>query len=369
VRLGFFTMPIHPPQRDYVETLREDREAILLADRLGFAEAYVGEHLTDAAETITDCCVFLASLVHDTQQITLGTGTVNLTNSHPAALASKTAMLDNMLEGRFIVGVSPGGLPSDWEMFGNLSGVDRRAKSEECMDHVIALWTGEAPYDLEGEHWTLSTRKTMIAEIGQGVMVRPYQRPHPPVVVTAAEPSSKSVSHAGERGFEVISANFLLPQWVKTHWPTYVEACTAAGRAADPRSWRVAKTVFVADDERAAREYAFGPRSPYRFYYDQLGSKLIRAGRANLFKAHEKMPDEEVTTDYMLERLVIAGTVEQVVDELAAFRDEVGDFGTLLYCGTDWVDARLAKRSMELMATAVIPALNRRLETPTQAAS
>ncbi len=361
MRLGFFTMPIHPPQRNYVETLREDREAFLLADRLGYAEAYVGEHVTDSAETITDCVVFLASLVHDTEQITLGTGTVNLPNTHPAALAAKTAMLDNMLEGRFILGVSPGGLPSDWEMFGNLSGVDRRAKAQECIDHVIALWTGEAPYDLAGEHWTLSTRKTMLADIGQGVMIRPYQRPHPPIVVTAAEPSSPSVANAGRRGWQVISANFLLPQWVKTHWTTYEEACESAGNAADPQTWRVAKTVFVADDEKTAREYAFGPDSPYRFYYDQLGFKLIRAGRANLFKTHEEMPDSDVTTDYMLDKLVIAGTVEQVVDELLAFREVVGDFGTLLYCGTDWVDAELAKRSMELMATQVMPAINRRI--------
>jgi alkanesulfonate monooxygenase SsuD/methylene tetrahydromethanopterin reductase-like flavin-dependent oxidoreductase (luciferase family) len=362
MELGYFTMPIHPPGRNYVETLEEDREAVLMADRLGYVEAYIGEHVTDAAETITDCCVFLASLAHDTERIKLCTGTVNLTNSHPAALAAKTAMLDNLLEGRFILGVSPGGLPSDWEMFGNLSGVDRRAKSQECLDHVIALWTGEAPYDLEGEFWTLSTRKTMLKEIGQGVMVRPYQQPHPPIVVTAAEPSSQSVAHAGGRGFEVISANFLLPQWVRTHWATYVEAREAAGAVADPRTWRVAKTVFVADDEQTAREHAFGPDSPYRFYYDQLGSKLIRAGRANLFKTHEDMPDEDVTTDYMLDKLVIAGTAEQVVDELEAFRAEVGDFGTLLYCGVDWVDAALAKRSLELMATDVMPALNRRLE-------
>ena len=218
MRLGYFTMPIHPPERDYAATLAEDREAILLADRLGFAEAYVGEHVTDSAETITDSVVFLASLVHDTERIVLGTGTVNLTNSHPAALAAKVAMLDTLLEGRFILGVSPGGLASDWEIFGNLSGVDRRAKAQECIDHVVALWTGEAPYELSGEHWTLSTAKTLMADLGQGVMVRPHQRPHPPIVVTAAEPSSKSVDNAARRGWEVISANFLLPQWVRTHW-------------------------------------------------------------------------------------------------------------------------------------------------------
>jgi hypothetical protein len=47
-----------------------------------------------------------------------------------------------------------------------------------------------------------------------------------------------------------------------------------------------------------------------------------------------------------------------VADALAAFRDDVGPFGTLLYCGVDWHDEQLARRSMELMATEVMPRLN-----------
>jgi hypothetical protein len=47
------------------------------------------------------------------------------------------------------------------------------------------------------------------------------------------------------------------------------------------------------------------------------------------------------------------------VDELLAFREKIGDFGTLLYCGMDWVDAKLARRSMELMAEKVLPQINR----------
>ena len=63
VKLGYFTMPLHPPGREYAETLAEDREAILLADRLGFAEAFVGEHVTDTAESVTDSpCFSPASL-------------------------------------------------------------------------------------------------------------------------------------------------------------------------------------------------------------------------------------------------------------------------------------------------------------------
>jgi len=356
MNLGYFTMPLHPPGRDYLQTLREDREAIILADELGFTEAFVGEHVTDRAEPVTDSCVFLASLAPVTKQIRLGTGTINLPNGHPAAIAAKVAMLDTLLEGRFVFGVSPGGLPSDWEAFGNLE-LDRRGKFLECLEHVIGLWTGEAPYDLEGEHWRISTARTMIPEIGQGVMVRPFQKPHPPIAVTVVEPSSPSAAEASRRGWDIISANFLLPAWVRTHWETYADA--AEGSVPDRSRWRVAKTVLVADDDRTAREYGSGARSPYRHYYDQLGFKLVRAGRANLFKDDPTLPDSAVTTEALVEKLVIAGTPSRVTEELLAFHEQVGDFGTLLYCGLDWVDPAIARRSMELMAEVVMPAVNK----------
>jgi alkanesulfonate monooxygenase SsuD/methylene tetrahydromethanopterin reductase-like flavin-dependent oxidoreductase (luciferase family) len=354
MKLGYFTMPLHPPQRPWRDTLREDREAILLCDRLGYCEAYVGEHATDAAETITSCVAFLASLVYQTRTVKLGTGTLNLPNSHPVTVATSVAMLDQMLEGRFIMGISPGGLPSDMEAYENLGG-KRGEMFLECINHVLAIWSGEPPYDLKGRYWNVSTAKTMIPEIGQGIMLKPFQKPHPPIVVTAVEPFSAGVAAAAARGWDPISANFLLPQWVKSHWGRYAEGCAQGGRRADPASWRVAKTVFVAEDERTAREYGFGPQSPYRFYYRQLFTKLVRAGRSNLFK---KSPEEELDLESVLDQLVIAGTASKVVDELLAFRDTVGDFGTLLYCGVDWVEPALARRSLELMAERVMPALN-----------
>lgn len=366
MNLGYFTMPIHPPGRDYVQTLKEDRQAIVLADELGFTEAYVGEHVTDLAESVTDCAVFLASLAPVTKNIKLCTGTVNLPNGHPAAIATKIAMLDNILEGRFVFGVSPGGLPSDWEMFGNLE-VDRRAKFAECLDLILGIWSGEAPYNLEGAYWTITTERTQIPEIGQGRMVKPYQRPHPPIVVTVVEPSSASAAAAAARGFDVISANFLLPQWVRTHWAKIVEGCKTGQRVPDASRWRVAKTIFVADDDHTAREYGCGPRSPYRFYYEQLGSKLVRAGRANLFKADPSLPDSVVTTDSLVDELVVAGTVSTVVEALLEFYETVGEFGTLLYCGIDWVDPALARRSMELMAEEVMPAVNRAIAASNRA--
>jgi alkanesulfonate monooxygenase SsuD/methylene tetrahydromethanopterin reductase-like flavin-dependent oxidoreductase (luciferase family) len=356
--LGFFTMPIHPPGRPLAETLEEDRELVLLADRLGLVEGYIGEHVTDAAETITSALIFIAWLLRETRTIKLGTGTLNLPNRHPATVAAEVAMLDHMARGRFILGISPGGLLSDAEVFGNLD-ADRTAMFVEAIDHILAIWSTSPPYDLEGRFWTISTARTLISELGQGTIARPYQKPHPPIVVTAVAPFSKGVTAAAARGFDPISANFLQPVWVKTHWPNYVEGCRQAGRAADPKNWRVAKSIFVADDAATARRYATDPAGPYFFYYRSLFTKLLRGGRANLFKTDPAEPDSSLSVEKIVDQLVIHGTPDAVTDQILQFRDEVGNFGTLLYAGHDWMDPKLARRSLELMAEQVMPAVNK----------
>jgi alkanesulfonate monooxygenase SsuD/methylene tetrahydromethanopterin reductase-like flavin-dependent oxidoreductase (luciferase family) len=357
MQLGFFTMPIHPVGKDWRQCLREDQEAFILADELGFTEALCGEHVTDLAENITSCMVFLATLAGKTKRIRLGTGTVNIPNSHPAAVAGQAAMLDHLLDGRFILGISPGGLLSDAEIFGNL-GNDRNAMFVEGINMILDLWTKEAPYELEGRFWKVTTGKTFFPEIGQGIVPKPLQRPHPPIVVTAVAPFSKGVTEAAARGWEPISANFLMPNWVKSHWPKYVEGCERAGRPAEAANWRVAKSICVAEDDATARDYALGPDSPYRHYYNSLLTKLKRNGRAELFKESRDMPDEAVTLDYVLDRLVIHGSVNRVTDRILAFREQVGDFGTLLYAGKDWADREIGRRSMILLAEQVMPRVN-----------
>ena len=360
MKLSYFTMPLHPPGRDYTQTLNEDRAAIMLAEELGFAEAFVGEHVTDRAETITSCLVFLASLAYQTQRITLGSGTVNLPNAHPAAVAAQVAMIDHMLGGRFVFGISPGGLRSDAEVFGNLDR-DRRAMFAEAIAQVLAIWSGEPPYDLKGEFWDISTRRSMDLEIGQGAILSPLQRPHPPIMVASMSPFADSVAQAAARGWSVISANFLQPVWVASHRAKLLEGWASSGHAINFGDWRVAKSIFVADDEKTARAYALHAQGPYGYYYRSLMRKLIGNGRPDLFKNRDDMPDGDVTHDFVMNSLVVCGTPAQVTEQILALREQVGEFGTLVYAGHDWADVALSRRSMELMAREVMPAVNRAL--------
>ncbi|HEU4442263.1 MAG TPA: LLM class flavin-dependent oxidoreductase [Burkholderiales bacterium] len=365
MKLGIFMMPVHPLHRDPTVTLREDRETVILADQLGFHDAFIGEHLTDKAENITNSLLFLATLIHSTRQVKLGTGTCNLSQQHPVLVAAQAAMFDHLAQGRFILGVSPGALPSDAEAIGILN-EDRNKMFAESIDVILKIWEGEAPYDIDlpGNRFKVTTRTYLDLALGTGIMPKPFQKPRPEIVGTVVAPFSKGVVAMGERDFHPLSANFLLPQWLPSHWTNYAEGKAKAGVKADPAEWRIARTVFVADDDKVAAAYGKNDaKSPFRFYYHQLKTKLTKMNRHVVFKEHKDQSDAEVTLDFVLERLCICGSVSKVVDEILAFRERVGDFGELVYAGMDWVDPQLEKRSMQLMAEEVMPRVNAAIAT------
>ena len=92
---------------------------------------------------------------------------------------------------------------------------------------------------------------------------------------------------------------------------------------------------------------------------NQLTAKLRKGNKLGGFKERLDMPDDALTLDYIFDNVVIRGSVNRVVDGILALHERIGDFGTLLYCGKDWADPQLGRKSMELMAEKVMPAVNR----------
>jgi len=360
MRLGYFTMPVHPMGRDWSQTLREDREAIILADKLGFHDAFVGEHLTDACENITNSMLFHATLIHSTQNIKLATGTTNLSQMHPVLIAVNAAMLDHLAQGRFILGVSAGALPSDSEAIGILD-QDRNKIFAEAIDVILAIWEREPPYDIDfpDNRFKVMLNRTAAHHLGVGIMAKPFQKPRPEIVGTVVAPFSPGVVLMGKRDFHPLSANFLLAQHLKSHWTNYAKGKAEAGQKANVADWRVARTIFVADDDKVAKRYGRDDaNSPYRFYFSQMRAKMKRGGRLYVFKSHKEQPDDEITEDFVMDNCVFYGSVNKVVDQILAMHEQTGDFGELVYAGMDWVDPELAKRSIQLMAEEVMPRVN-----------
>ena len=71
MKVGFFTMPLHPPGSLHSETLDSDLEQLVLLDRLGFEEAWIGEHFTAEWENIPSPDLLIAQASAITKKMKL----------------------------------------------------------------------------------------------------------------------------------------------------------------------------------------------------------------------------------------------------------------------------------------------------------
>ena len=192
-----------------------------------------------------------------------------------------------------------------------------------------------------------------------GHLHKPFQRPYPPIYVPSISRASAGLKKAAERGFRFISHHMNHASALQEQWRTYSQAAQAAGRAADPSEWAVARNVFVADSTEEARRLA---RSNSLARCIQYILDLTRATAPTgiaMWKRDEQQADSECTLDYFLEEVVIAGDPEHVTQKLLELRELIGPFGTLVLTAHDWDDRDRWKHSLELFAREVVPAFNK----------
>jgi alkanesulfonate monooxygenase SsuD/methylene tetrahydromethanopterin reductase-like flavin-dependent oxidoreductase (luciferase family) len=357
MRLGFFMMPLHSLGMSYADMYAMDMEAALYAEETGYDELWMGEHCSAKVEPVSNTLQFMSWLIPQTRRITLCTGVLNLPQHHPARVAADVALFDHMSGGRYIMGIGPGGLASDFELF-QTTDKDRQAMMVECIDMVHAIWSSDPPYDLQGEYWTIKVRDTVQPDMGIGPIPKPRQvNPFPQVVTSAMSPYSGTAKLAGSRGWHLISANFNAPWVVRSQWEKYVEGAESAGRKADRATWRVARSLLVTDTDEEAADYLADPANTIRSYYNYLFTQLTRAGAIKIFLTSRDAAPESLTLQGVMDSMVIAGSPRTVMDRLAAFADEVGGFGGLMLAFHEWDRKPMWKSSMRALAHDVMPRL------------
>jgi alkanesulfonate monooxygenase SsuD/methylene tetrahydromethanopterin reductase-like flavin-dependent oxidoreductase (luciferase family) len=115
--------------------------------------------------------------------------------------------------------------------------------------------------------------------------------------------------------------------------------------------------VLVTETDAEAKAYLAKSDCAVRYYFYYLSSLMKKAGFSQIMKGLEQFEDEQLTVDWAIENIVIAGSPATVTEKLLAVREQVGPFGTLVLTGLDWDDKALWQRSMALMANEVMPAL------------
>ena len=141
LRNGIFLAPFHPVDEDPTLCLQRDLELIEHLDRLGYDEAWIGEHHSAGYEIIASPEVFVAAAAERTKRIMLGSGVISLPYHNPLMTANRVIQLDHQTKGRFMLGVGPGLLPSDAFAMG-IDPSTQRDRMVESIDVILKLFAG-----------------------------------------------------------------------------------------------------------------------------------------------------------------------------------------------------------------------------------
>ncbi len=358
MRTGMFFQPAFPatPALPLGEVIAQILDTTALLDRLGFDEAWYGEHLTDPWEPVPAHDLVIAQAIQRTERITLCSGGYVIPYYHPASLAFRVMQLDHMARGRYVCGLAAGISPVDLDLVGLDAGTStHREMFAEAVDILVRLWTRHVGHEWthEGTFWKVRNSGP-VPPLGHPHL-HPYQRPHPPVAISAVSPSSSTAKLAGRHGFRMNSI-LLGARHLTSHWDAYMAGASETGIIPDRANWTIARDIFVAETDREARAWAL--RSSARTFWGKTIALAKQAGWIPYLRNDATRDGDDVDYEWLVDHHFIVGSPETVRARVDELRDMVGGFGTLLMAKYDATgEKETEERSLTLFQHEVVPGL------------
>ena len=345
MQFGIFLAPFHRLGDNPTLAIARDLELIEHLDRLGYDEAWIGEHHSAGWEIIASPELMIAAAAQRTRTIRLGSGVTSLPYHHPFLVAQRFVQLDHMTRGRAMLGCGPGALVSDAYMLG-IDAATQRRRMDESLEAIMALLACDGPVTRRTDWFTMVEAR---------LHLRPYSDPHFPIAVASTlTPSGPSV--AGRHGVGILSLGAGAPGGpaaLPDQWRIAEEAAAKAGKTMDRADWRMVMNVHVAEtDELAMEQVRAGERlETVTYFEDALGRPPGRS--------------EDPLTDGVRAGTTLVGSPETVARGIEAlWEHSAGGFGGFLFRAHDWADREQSWRSYELFARWVMPRFQHALEMP-----
>jgi limonene 1,2-monooxygenase len=335
LRFGIFLAPFHRVGDNPTLAFQRDLEIVTHLDKLGFDEAWIGEHHSAGWETIASPEIFIAAAAERTRHIMLGSGVTSLPYHHPFLVAQRFVQLDHMTRGRVMMGCGPGALVSDAWMMGIDAG-DQRRRMDESLGAIMRLLAGE-----------IVTLKTDWFELREARLhLAPYTHPRFPVAVASSTTPTGALA-AAKHGVGLISLGAGLPggpQKLAEQWRMAERHAEEHGHRMNRAEWRLVVNLHVAEtDDAAMAEVRHGERLETLDYFSEvLGRPPMRS--------------ENPLGEGLAAGTTLVGspdTVAKGIERLIAFSE--GGCGAVLFRSHEWANREQTLRSYELFARWVMP--------------
>lgn len=391
MKFGYF-QNIHDVtlKRDYEDLLNEMRDVALLCDNAGFECFWLPEHHFSiwGRELMPNPLLMAADVAARTKHMRIGLAAAIITFWHPLRLAEDICLLDHLTGGRLEVAMGRGnyGLEAlnlnpaadpnnpagNFKVFEETFHVLKAIFANERFSHKGDLYTYPAPgFTIDRAH-TVDNPDYIDPETGEliklSVYPRPKQKPHPPLwqVVSA---SPLSLQFAAENNMGVIMWRHTV-EFLKERLRMY-QGFASKAQGKDVRygaRTAILRDTFVADSKEEARRIAGDAVMGALNFSNWRGPSIYLNPGEELDPVLEKSLNNELTFDFVEERSLLFGSPDQVVEKLMELWEETNIEQVAFKCSWPGFAHEHTMRSMNLIATEVIPEVNRRIQANTKAA-
>jgi alkanesulfonate monooxygenase SsuD/methylene tetrahydromethanopterin reductase-like flavin-dependent oxidoreductase (luciferase family) len=358
MQCGIFHTPYNPPSRTPREIFDWSLDIAEVADQAGFTDFMIGEHYTLAWENIPLPEAIIAGAARITKQIRFAPMAHLLPYHDPSTLAIRIGWLSQVLEGRYFLGVAPGGHHTDAILHGfeDLSSLPPRQL--EALDLMEKVWKRE-PFREKGQYFqagfpgpdNMPGYDVQIADNG------PYGgRDNLEIAVTGLSMNSSSMKFAGERDYSPISFFGGTPQ-MKAHYDTWSNAMISKGRTPDRSRYRVCRDIVVADTDKEAKRRAIegGLGNTWRNYLFDIYKKF-KLFDGIIFDSGLDVTPDTIDEDFLAEHVWLCGSPETVTEKLQKLVHQTGGWGQIVANSHDNLDDPKAwHESLQRLAKEVVP--------------
>jgi alkanesulfonate monooxygenase SsuD/methylene tetrahydromethanopterin reductase-like flavin-dependent oxidoreductase (luciferase family) len=351
MKLAIWSTTTPRENSSHPEMFRRQLEEVELADRIGIDQIWFFEHHLLPTGPVPSPNLLIAAAARTTNRVRFASMVNILPFRHPLLVAEEAAMLDNLTNGRFDMGLGRGLRPPEFEAFG----VDQQQSREmflESFDLIRRVWADEN-FEHRGKYWTVRKDAPLSPPL--------VQRPHPPFLVSAQ--SEESIRWAAQHDIPFAQIDSLAEQASRDH-ALYRDVQIAHGHAPAPRLYLM-REIYVAETDARARAEA----EPHLLRYWDLWNRYTQFTRGGKLPEsydfwrrqapmlHAMSFDEIVARD-----MVVLGGPETVANTILRLADQLDLMGLAMIFKLGMMPYDMVERSMTLFGDAVMPRIHHILD-------
>jgi len=350
MRFGTYYFLQAPPGTSHQDVVQREFAQILLSEDLGYDTVWLTEHHFIEYGISVSPLALAAAIAGATKRIAIGLAAVILPFHEPLRLAEEIAFVDLLSKGRLRVGIGRGNRPIEFAGY-RIPQEENRERFREILEIMVQAWTQEK-VSFHGKFFTIT---------GIPVLPKPYQKPHPPLMLVCVSP--ETIQMAARHKWPMLNSILFGPvSQITQSRDIYITAMREAGHSeADVQkalqSWGVSRHIYVAPtDAQALRE----AEAAERWYQQSLARFLvpenIDAAPPALQPQFRAIADrlKTVTWEKLVEETVLFGSPEHIIDCVYEMK-EAGVGELLCWMNFGGLPHDLVTRSMRLFAEKVMP--------------